>query len=98
MTGGPSAFRWFAASRTGLSALCGTALGAVAGTPIGMLVIWPLTMRTSWDTPERSPFETPWALVAAMAAALPLLAAVLGGLLTPERENPRVSPAGRARR
>lgn len=98
VTGGPSAFRWFAASRTGLSALCGTALGAVAGTPIGMLVIWPLTMRTSWDTPERSPFETPWALVAAMAAALPLLAAVLGGLLTPERENPRVSPAGRARR
>ncbi|MFB4262338.1 hypothetical protein [Nonomuraea sp. GTA35] len=96
VTGRRSAFRWFAASRTGLAALCGTVLGAVAGIPIGMSLIWVWT--TTWEEPDRVPFETRWALIAAMAAALPLLAAALGGLLSREDANPRISPAGRARR
>ncbi|WP_379489696.1 hypothetical protein [Nonomuraea rubra] len=57
--GSAAAFRWFRASRAGLSALFGTVLGAIAGVPAGMLLLWPLTMRTTWEEPERVPFETP---------------------------------------
>ncbi|MEV6034158.1 hypothetical protein AB0L65_23600 [Nonomuraea sp. NPDC052116] len=87
--GSAATFRWFGASRAGLSALCGTVLGAVAGCPIGMLLMWPLTATTSWDSPPRVSFETPWPTIAAVVVALPVLAAALGGLFARE-------PAGSA--
>ncbi|MFC7034976.1 hypothetical protein ACFQKO_28245 [Nonomuraea rubra] len=78
--GSAAAFRWFRASRAGLSTLCGTVLGAIAGVPAGMLLLWPLTMRTTWEAPARVPFETPWPAIGAVVAGLPLLAAALGAL------------------
>ncbi|MDF2705058.1 MAG: hypothetical protein K0R62_710 [Nonomuraea muscovyensis] len=93
--GSAAAFRWFCASRAGLSALCGTALGAVAGCPVGMLLLWPLTMPTTWEAPERVPFETPWPVIAAVVAGLPLLAAALGALFA--REQPQASTPVRGR-
>lgn len=83
--GSAATFRWFGASRAGLSTLCGTVLGAVAGCPIGMLLIWPLTASSSWDSPPRVSFETPWPTIAAVVVGLPVLAAALGGLLARER-------------
>ncbi|WP_433511888.1 hypothetical protein ACQP2T_50235 [Nonomuraea sp. CA-143628] len=83
--GSAATFRWFAASRAGLSTLCGTVLGAVAGCPIGMLLLWPLTASNSWDSPPRVPFETPWPVIAAVVVGLPVLAAALGGLLAREQ-------------
>ncbi|MEV0200117.1 hypothetical protein [Nonomuraea sp. NPDC050691] len=89
--GSVAAFRWFGASRAGLSALCGTVLGAVAGSPIGMLLIWPLTAPTTYESPPRLPFETPWLTVVAMVVGMPVLAAALGGLLArvPRRPSHR---------
>ncbi|WP_344471696.1 hypothetical protein [Nonomuraea monospora] len=84
--GSVAAFRWFCASRAGLSALCGTVLGAVAGCPAGMLLLWPLTMPTTWEAPVRVPFETPWTAIVAIVAGLPVLAAALGAILA--REHP----------
>ncbi|MGP4101764.1 hypothetical protein [Nonomuraea sp. KM90] len=85
--GSAAAFRWFCASRAGLSALYGTVLGAVAGCPAGMLLLWPLTVRTTWEAPVRVPFETPWPAIVAVVAGLPLLAAALGALLARERPH-----------
>ncbi|KAB8194755.1 hypothetical protein FH608_016415 [Nonomuraea phyllanthi] len=90
--GSGAAFRWFCASRAGVTALCGAVLGAVAGCPIGILLLWPLTVRTAWEEPVRVPFETPWPAIAAIVAGLPLLAATLGALLAreqPSRERVR---------
>ncbi|MGW3347675.1 hypothetical protein ACWDA3_30630 [Nonomuraea rubra] len=91
-----AAFRWFCASRAGLSTLCGTVLGAVAGCPAGLLLLWPLTMRTTWEAPARVPFETPWPAIVAVVAGLPLLAAALGALFA--REVQPVHLAGRDER
>lgn len=85
--GSAAAFRWFGASRTGLSALCGTVLGAVAGCPIGMSLFWPWTASTTWDAPSRVPFDIPWLTIAAVVAGLPVLAAALGGLLARRRST-----------
>ncbi|MEU8108384.1 hypothetical protein AB0C18_32205 [Nonomuraea muscovyensis] len=93
--GSAAAFRWFCASRAGLSALCATALGAIAGCPAGMLLLWPLTMPTTWEAPERVPFDTPWLLIAAVVAGLPLLAATLGALFA--REQPDASTPAESR-
>ncbi|MEU1721556.1 hypothetical protein [Nonomuraea sp. NPDC005692] len=87
--GSAAAFRWFCASRAGMSALCGTVLGAIVGCPAGMLLLWPLTMRTTWEEPLRVPFETPWPAIMAIVGGLPLLAAALGALFA--RERPHVS-------
>ncbi|GAA2846648.1 hypothetical protein [Nonomuraea rubra] len=85
--GSAAAFRWFRASRAGLSALFGTVLGAIAGVPAGMLLLWPLTMRTTWEEPERVPFETPWPAITAVVAGLPLLAAALAALFARDRPH-----------
>ncbi|MEZ7127723.1 hypothetical protein ACBR40_20535 [Nonomuraea sp. AD125B] len=87
--GKATAFRWFCASRSGMSALCGTVLGAIIGCPAGMFLLWPLTMSTTWDDPARVPFETPWPAITAIVIGLPLLAAALGALFA--REHPHVS-------
>ncbi|MGW0805132.1 hypothetical protein [Nonomuraea sp. NPDC002799] len=93
--GSAAAFRWFCATRAGLSALCGTVLGAVAGCPAGMLLLWPLTVPTTWEAPERVPFEPPWPAIAAVVASLPLLAAALGALVA--REQPHVPTSAASR-
>jgi hypothetical protein len=79
--GSGATFRWFSASRAGLSALCGTVLGAVAGYPIGTLLFWPWTASVTWNAPSRVPFDTPWPVIVAVVVGLPVLAAGLGGLL-----------------
>ncbi|TYB55020.1 BCD family MFS transporter [Nonomuraea sp. PA05] len=93
--GSAAAFRWFCASRAGLSALCGTVLGAVAGGPAGMLLLWPLTVRSAWEDPARVPFETPWPAVVVIVTGLPVLAAALGAIFA--REHPHVSAPAASR-
>ncbi|TDD03071.1 hypothetical protein E1292_22060 [Nonomuraea deserti] len=78
--------RMFAASRAGLSMLCGTALGAAAGCVIGLLLAWPSTASVDWEVPPRVSFETPWWAVAALVAGLPVVAGVIAAL-----PRPRVS-------
>ncbi|MFD1540605.1 hypothetical protein [Nonomuraea guangzhouensis] len=94
--GSTATFRWFGASRAGLSAACGTVLGAVAGCPIGMLLIWPLTAPAIWEDPPRVPFETPWLTIAAVVVGLPVLAAALGGFLAREQADSDLSVSRRA--
>uniref|UniRef100_UPI003F4917C5 FtsX-like permease family protein n=1 Tax=Nonomuraea bangladeshensis TaxID=404385 RepID=UPI003F4917C5 len=81
-------FRWFCASRAGLSALCATVLGAVVGCPAGMFLLWPLTISGSWEEPVRPPFETPWPAITAVVVGLPLLAAAVAAIFA--REHPHV--------
>ncbi|MEV0597002.1 hypothetical protein [Nonomuraea cavernae] len=93
--GSAAAFRWFCASRAGLSALYGTVLGAVAGCPAGMLLLWPLTMPVTWGDPARVPFETPWSAIVAVVVGLPLLAAAFGAVLGREHSHVPASAVAR---
>ncbi|MFC4063022.1 hypothetical protein ACFOWE_32485 [Planomonospora corallina] len=75
-------------------AACGTVLGVSAGCVIGLLLAWPMTTSYDWDPPPRVSFETPWALIAAMAAGLPALAAVSAAVLPPRWTIRTDLPAG----
>ncbi|MBB6346245.1 hypothetical protein FHU36_002754 [Nonomuraea muscovyensis] len=79
--GSTASLRWFAASRAGLGAACGTVLGAVAGCAVGLSLAWPLTAATGdWEVVPRAGFDTPWTTIAALACGLPVLVAIFAGL------------------
>ncbi|TDE52834.1 hypothetical protein E1295_17455 [Nonomuraea mesophila] len=77
--------RRFAASRAGLSMVCGTAPGAVAGCVIGSLLAWPTTTSHEWEVMPRVSFDTPWWAIATLVAALPVLAGIIAALPRPPR-------------
>ncbi|WP_405087358.1 hypothetical protein [Microbispora sp. NBC_01389] len=63
--------------RAAFGAACGTVIGTAVGCVIGLLLAWPMTAPIDWEPPPRAPFETPWALLAALAFGLPVLAAAV---------------------
>lgn len=81
--GSAAALRWSAAARAGLGAACGTALGVLAGCVGGLCLAWPLKVPVGWGPLPRVDFDVPWPLIAASAVGLPVLAAVIAGLVPP---------------
>ncbi|WP_371781809.1 hypothetical protein [Streptosporangium subroseum] len=97
VSGGSTAtLRLFAACRVGFSAACGTAMGIAAGCAIGLLLVWPITASSAWDPMPRVAFDTPWPLIAALVIGLPVLAATVAGLASPDM-TARVAPVGEPR-
>ncbi|MFD9948742.1 hypothetical protein ACFWYW_37540 [Nonomuraea sp. NPDC059023] len=90
--GSVATLRWFAAGRTGWSALCGAVPGAVAGCGIGWLLAWPMTTSNDeYDILLRVSFGTPWWAIAALAVGLPVLAGAIAALPRPPAPHSRGS-------